>query len=224
MVKPMLRYLLAGSVCLLAMISAWAQDTNELNGKLDGQMYISPLGTYRIVLPILPELGGNVSDTENVVVFKDKFNVHISLGCFPQDATQRWEHSTRGSKNYLTYFFGALVFPDFQKSYPGARLESADFIPELMDGALLVHTLLPGGSMFPHRYRNITGDEPIPVAKRANLVFVRHGHVYVISMELAERAIEGSAYRRTAEEENALLRERLDTLLNGMYFNRPAAK
>ena len=175
-----------------------------------------------MAVPVLPELGGSIQDTPNVVTFQDAFNMHASIGCFPLDATQRWELATRGLADYLTYFFETFVFADFQQAFPGSRIESASFSPDLMHGAYTAFTLLPGGSMFGDRHAGLDRDESPPVAKRGNLVFVRDNFIYIISTELAERVIERSTYRKTIAEEDAILRQRLVDLTRKIEFTRPA--
>jgi len=194
-----------------------------LTGRLENRVYISPTGTFRIAMPVLPELGGTVIDTANVVTFQDNYNVHVSIGAFPQDATQRWEFSTRGTQDYLVYFFSNYVMSDFQQMFPGASVESAQYSPDLLNGSLLTYTLLPGGSMFDDKHAIAGPSETPPVAKRGNLVFVRNGYIYVISTELAERVIERRTYHKTAAEEDEILRKRLADIVKKMEFTRPPA-
>jgi hypothetical protein len=193
-----------------------------LIGRVDGRMYISPTGYFRIPIPVLPELGGTISDTDNVVTFQDSFTVHVSIGVFPQDATQRWELSTRGLRDYLAYFFGTYVMPDFQNAFPGGKVESVGFSENVMGGALIAYTLLPGGSMFAGKSSILGTTENAPVAKRGNLIFVRNNVIYVITTELAERVTERSAYKKTKAEEDTILRDRLVDLAQKMEFARPA--
>ncbi len=111
--------------------------------------------------------------------------------------------------------------PDFQQHTPGAKIESARFLPGTQDGALIVYTLLPGGSMFADRV-SLTGEpDPSLVAKRGNLLFIKNGHIFVISTELAERVIEHSTYHKTTAEEDELLRTRLLELLGSIEFSNP---
>jgi hypothetical protein len=194
-----------------------------LTGRLEGRVYISPTGTFRIAVPVLPELGGTVIDTANVVTFQDGFNVHVSIGVFPQDATQRWELSTRGTQDYLVYFFSNYVMSDFQQMFPGASIESAQYSPVLLNGALFTYTLLPGGSMFDDKHAIVGPSESPPVAKRGNLVFVRNDYIYVISTELAERVIERRTYKKPTAEEDEILRKRLADIVMKMEFTRPPA-
>jgi hypothetical protein len=209
----------------LGAATAFAQSgepAQGLSGRIDGRTYIAPSGVYRIPIPVLPELGGTITDTDNVVTFQDTFNAHISIGVFPQDATQRWELSTRGLKDYLTYFFGTYVMPDFQNAFPGGKVESVGFSETVMGGALIAYTLLPGGSMFAAKSSILGGDEIPLVAKRGNLIFVRNNVIYVITSELAERVTERSAYKKTRAEEDELLRDRLIDLARKIEFARPA--
>lgn len=221
----MTRPLLAVFALTAASLCAQPEEQpSALQGQLDGKYYVAPGGVYRIAIPVMPELGGKVNDTPNVVTFQDDFNVHISIACFPQDATQRWELSTRGIKDYLIYFFGNVVLPDFQRMLPGASVESAKFAPGVMDGGLLVYTLLPGGSMFGNQTAAFAKPDKPLIAKRGNLLFVHRGHIYVISTELAERVLERSNYHKTTAEEDELLRQRLIDLSDKIGFSTEAAK
>ncbi|HVT74629.1 MAG TPA: hypothetical protein VHD61_15960 [Lacunisphaera sp.] len=214
---------LFAAVVLGALLGAGARaEVAGLVGRMDGDTYVSPTGEFRFPSPVLPELGGTVSDTANVVTFSDNFNVHISIACFPQDATQKWELETRERRDYLLYFFTTFVLADFQARFPGAKIESARYVPGLMDGALIAYALLPGGSAFETRNRILGTPDADPVtAKRGNLLFVRRGHVYIVSTELAERVTERSTYALTPEKEDALLSDRLTTLAGRFVFTAP---
>lgn len=212
---------------LLLLISAplFAQQPaapNSLVGRVEGRTYLSPTGAFRVAIPVLPELGGRITDTANVVTFQDSFSVLCTIAAFPMDATQRWEHSTRGPKDYLAYFFANFVMPDFQETFPGARAESAVFAPSIGGGSLLVYVLLPGGSMFVNKLAFVSDAEKLPEAKRGNLVLVRNGWIFVLSVELAERVIERSSYNKTQVEEDEILRQRLTDLLEKITFTAPA--
>jgi hypothetical protein len=215
----MLRFTLA----LLCATVALVARGQPLQGKIDGNSYVSPTGMFRVVIPVLPELGGEITDTPNVVTFQDDFNVHVSIAAFAQDATQRWELSTRGAKDYLIYFFSNFVLADFKQTFEGVAIESAKFIPGMLDGALITYLLVPGGSMFADLVPN-WGTGRVPVAKRGNLLFVRNGHVFVISIELAERVTEGKSFGKTTAEEDEILRNRLNDIVGKMTFAKlPAA-
>ena len=209
----------------LALVLAFAPcllPAQGIEGRIEGRTYVSPTGLFKVTIPVLPELGGDLTDTPNVVTFQDDFNVHVSIAAFPQDATQRWENSTRGAKDYLVYFFTNYVLSDFRQNFEGVQIESAKFVPGTMDGSLLTYLLVPGGTMFPERVQPLGGDA-VPVAKRGNLLFVRNSFVYVISIELAERVIEGKAYGKTTEEQDEILRKRLVEMIDKITFTAPAA-
>jgi hypothetical protein len=202
--------------------SATAQEARAkgLAGSVSGNLYISPTGAFSIEIPVLPALGGAVTDTPKAVIFQDNFGLQVSVGAFAQDATQKWELSTRGTKDYLTYFLGNYVLPDFRGYCPKTTVESAVFTPEVMDGAVFAFLLMPGGSMF--EVQNVFGRPAAePVAKRGNMIFVKNGFTFVISTELSERVTEGSSYKKTAEEENRILRARLLGIVQKMQFSAP---
>lgn len=188
-------------------------------GRLEDDRYVSPTGEFKIASPVLAELGGRITDTENVVTFSDQFNTHISIACFPLDASQKWELETRGRRDYLLYFFTSFVQPDFQARFPGATIATARFVRELLEGALITFSLLPGGSSFEGRNRVLDAPPDNPVtAKRGTLLFVRNRHIYVLSTELAERATQRTTYNKTVEQEDLLLTERLTALTARLIF------
>jgi len=201
-----------------AAVAATAQE-NAMVGKVEGDNYVSPTGEFKVQLPVLPELGGTIADTENVVTFSDNYNTHISIACFELDAAQKWELDTRGLRDYLLYFFNSFVLADFKARFPKSTIESARFMPDLMGGTMITFALMPGGSYF--EAKNRVGEEtpadPV-TAKRGTLLFVRARHIYVVSAELAERATQRSTYKQTVEQENQLLTERLTTLLGRFTF------
>ena len=218
----MLRFLPLLLVLTTAPLVAQSGYSNPaLNGRIEGKTYLSPTGTFKVAIPVLPELGGRIVDTESAVTFQDNFNVFVTIAAFPLDATQRWELATRGKKDYLTYFFGNFVMPDFQRTFAGASVEEAKYAPSIMDGWLLAYLLLPGGSMFSHKLTFRAPDSPPPVAKRGNLIVTHDDWIFIISTELTERALEGDAYQKTPQQENDLLRQRLVELLGKMQFTPP---
>jgi len=198
------------------------QPTPGLVGGIIGEHYIAPGGLYRVKIPVLPQLGGTISDTGNVVVFRDDYSVHVSIGAFVLDATQRWELSTMEREDYLNAFFTTLVMPDFERMFPSSQIETTHYDAEQLGGAVFCVTLLPGGSMFPPPFAEVrTEGDALPVAKRGNLIFAQHGIVYVLSTELTERMQSGKNYNKTPEEENALLVARLNAVLATMEFAEP---
>lgn len=207
------------SVLLVCGLAASALHGAPLVGRMEGETYISPTGEFRIRAPVLPELGGTIEDSDSVVTFHDDFGTHLSIACFDLDATQRWELDTRGLRDYLLYFFTDIVLANFQSRFPGSQVESARFLPELFDGALIAYALLPGGSNFAEPSSVVDGGTPTAVvAKRGSLLFVRHRHVYVVSLELAERATQRSTYNLTTAQENDQLSSRLTAAVGRMTF------
>jgi hypothetical protein len=213
------------TLSLSLLCTLHAQDNpRSLVGVIQGDKYVSPTGAFSVTIPVLPELGGSISDTDNVVSFQDAYTTHQSIACFKMDATQHREEETRGRKEYLIWFFTNFVQADFQQRYPGASIESAHFLHNVQSGTLLTYNLLPGGSMFALKAEGF-GKDHSPLAKRGNLVFIQNDFVYVISIELVEKALERSSFTKTVAEEDAILRTRLLKFLDKITFpvSTPAA-
>jgi len=199
--------------------AAAAPVQTPLAGEIQGNMYVAPTGAYSVEIPIYQQLGGTITDTPYVVTFQDSFSTHISIAAFPQDATERWKLETNGPKEYLKDFFVHYVARDFFRTNKHAKVqENARFVPGILGGAFISYILLPGGSMFFNSAFSIAANSQIPTAKRGNMIFVKNGYVYVISTELAERATEGTAYHKTSDEEDAILRDRLIDVTRKMHF------
>lgn len=211
------------SILLLTGSVAYAQvgTPGPLAGTIDAGVYTSPTGAFKMEVPVLAELGGVVTDTDKVVTFHDDFGLQITVGVFAQDASLRWEYSTRGPKDFLIYFFTNFVLTDFKHFCPATQVETAGFSPDFLDGALFTYLLLPGGSMFAEHSEFGKADD-VPVAKRGNLVFVKNGYTFVISSELSERVTQGSRYGKSPAEENQILRNRLIGIAKKIQFLKQA--
>jgi hypothetical protein len=214
--------LVLGLPLVLAAQTPGLNDPSILAGQVAGDTYLSATGLFRIAVPVRPELGGNITDTPNVVTFADSFTTHITIAVFPLDATQRWELSTGTKKDYLVKFFSGFLLADFREKFPGASVESATFLPTVQDGALLVYALLPGGSMFNQRIVLFGASDNLPIAKRGNLLFVKGDNIFILSSEIAERATERSLYTKTTAQEDEILKDRLLGVLGQMRFTSAA--
>ncbi|MBA4137642.1 MAG: hypothetical protein C0518_10030 [Opitutus sp.] len=222
---PCLPVLLAGCT-LAAAMSAQELPTAGLYGEVRNGNYTANAGRFRLPVPVLPELGGKVFDTENVVTFTDDVSTHVSVAAFPLDMSNKWELETRGRKDFLTYFYTEHVFANFTQRFAGVANERSLFTPELRGGALLVFTLLPGGSAFQGKGNVVDTSAAPPVAKRGTLLFVEREMIFILSSELAERVTQRSAFQKTADEENEILRGRLIELAQRLQIPapRPPAK
>jgi hypothetical protein len=195
------------------------EEADNIIGAVEGDHYISPTGAFRITIPVIPELGGQITDNANVVTFQDAFGEHASIGCFPMNDNLRAEETKRGSrKEFLVWFFQNFIQADFARSVPGASAEpNARFINGTQGGAFFAQLLLPNGSVFAERVF-VFPPRPQHVAKRGNLIFVNNDNIYVLSVELSERVFEFSTYNKTAAEEEEMLRKRLTELLGSITF------
>jgi len=195
-----------------------------LVGAIDNKNnYIAPTGAYRIRIPVYPELGGEINDTQNVATFQDAFGEHYSIGAFPMNGEFLAKDATRGRKDFLDWFFQNYIEADFHRSIPATTHEpNARFNAGTQGGALFTILNIPNGSVYMDRVFVFPPKTPV-IAKRGNLLFVRDGYLFVLSTELYERVFEHSTWNKTPAEEEAILRQRLNDLLAHMVFTKPSA-
>lgn len=203
--------------------AADAAPSRRLLGKVSGDRYFSPTGTFSMPLPELDEETGIVMDTPNIVVFRDRVATIITVAAFKMPPDERWNFETSNAKDYTVHFLKEFVIADFKEQFPETTPESAVFLPDLLGGTLLGYLSMPGGSAFDVDaiVRNHPDTKP-PAAKRAAMIFVRDGWVFVLSSELAERITEMSTYILTTKDEDRILRERLLRTVNSLEFLPPA--
>jgi hypothetical protein len=222
-IRP-LCFLLPVAFLIAAPLSAQDEDQEQqqqapaLYGTVDeNYVYTAPGGHYQIAAPVLPELGGTIQDTPGVVTFRDPYGVHVVIACLPFEDSLRDELTKRGRKDFLSWFFVNHIQPQYQHAFSATSAESAKYLPSVMDGTVLVMNLVPGGSAFADRVFLKEG-EPVPVAKRGSLLFIKNDNIFVLSTELYERVLKRDTFHKTPQEEDDILRTRLLALLGKMSF------
>ncbi len=218
--RLIVHWVLAWSGAAAVLPVANAQQTGFLYGLLENNRYRAPNGEYTLSLPLRIELGGEVVDTPEVVTLQDHVSLHASVACFGLNLGLKRQDETLGRRDFLVSFFREHVHPQFSQRFEGARIESARFTPELLNGALFVYNLLPGGSMFGERVATLP-DGSSPIAKRGNLLFLHNNHIYVLSIELAEKVLDPAGFVMDEEEQNEVLHQRLIELVGRMTFRNP---
>lgn len=210
---------------LLSVVSSLGAQVDHvaLLGRLEDNRYVSPQGSYSITLPIQLELQGTVTDTPEVVTFQDDFRIHASIACFKMESPHDREIETRGRRDFLIWFFRQQVQTQFQRRFPGAKIAEARYMPEVLDGALMVFNLLPNGTMFtkPIGFAHST-EQPL-TAKRGSLLFLKGRHLYVISVELAELLRAESSTSESTENDHVRLRKELLDLVGRIKFSAAAS-
>ena len=191
-----------------------------LYGSVEDNRYLSPSGEYSITLPMQIETGGSLVDTPEVVTLQNELGLHASIACFGLNLSLKRQDENLGRRDFLAGFFRSQVQPQFTQRFKGSTIESARFAPDLFGGALFVYNLLPGGSMFGDR-APVGEDGAPPVAKRGNLLFLHNNHIYVLSMELADKVLDPAGFTLNIEEQDALLQKRLIGLVGRMNFRIP---
>lgn len=185
-------------------------------------IYEAPNGEFALKIPVLGELGGQVREFNGGVLFFDAFTTHIAVLHIPMDATQRWELSTQGAKDYLVNFFAGAILPQYRSTGKEITVQSAKFLPSRNNGTVLTYTIQDGGSFFNNRLAFFGESDVLPKAKRGHMVFIKNEALVVISVELGEKSTERSLYKATQAEEDEVLKNRLIEISDSIVFKSQA--
>jgi hypothetical protein len=213
------RLLVSCIALFTASLFAQEEEGPALLGTVDEETntYTAPGGHYRVAIPVLPELGGTIEDSPIVTDFRDAYGTHILIANVPLDAAMRAELEKSDRKEFLTRFYAQQGLADYQRTYPGSKLEAARYLPKLNDGTLFATVLVPGGSIF-RELLFLKEGETEPVSKRGSLLFIHNNRVFMITVDLYERMLKRDTFKKTPEEEDAILRDRLIDFLRKMNF------
>lgn len=214
--RPRRSLFLAIALALLAPLSA--QEDEGIYGAIDEyNQYISPGGFFTMPIPVLPELGGVVHDTPSVVTFRDMYGTHVFVGRVAIEEPLRTEFVSRPRKEFLAGAFATHILPQYSRLYEGTTTSVAKYLSTVHDGAVFVSALIPNGTSFADRVVLLEG-EAMPAAKRGFLVFIKNDELVIISTELYERVLLRDTFKKTPEEEDAILQRRLLALANSITF------
>jgi len=206
------------------MMAQNADQPAPLLGRVEVNTYIAPTGTFKIEIPISPLLGGNITDTENIVIFDDTYLTHVTIANYPLNPTEAWNLSTSSPKEYLLGFFGKQILRNYREAFKNVQIRvdpQARFLPTMYGGAFIAYLTIPGGSFFSSRVPRLVADAKPREAKYGVMLFVQKGYIFIISEEFAEHATEGSANHLSNEQEDTILRGRLLDLASKMEFTQP---
>ena len=218
-----MRFLIRFTWLVLAVAPLGAQvDPVALLGQIEDNRYIAPHGSYSITLPVQLDLQGTITDTREVVTFQDDFRIHASVACFKMESPHDREIETRGRRDFLIWFFRQQVQTQFQRRFPGAKIDEARYMPEVLDGALIVYNSLPNGTMFTKQVGLAHSTEQPIIAKRGSLLFLKGRHLYVVSAELAELLRDEEATVGSLEDDHIRLRKELLDLVGRITFTSAA--
>jgi hypothetical protein len=216
-----MRFLMRFAVTLLIALHLGAQPNDtSLLGRIEDNRYIAPHGNYSITLPVQIDLQGTVSDTPEVVTFQDDFRIHASVACFKMESPHDREIQTRGRRDFLIWFFRQQVQTQFQLRFPGSKIDEARYMPEVLEGTLIVFNSLPNGTMFTKPAGLTHSSEKQAIAKRGNLLFLNKRSLYVVSIELAELLSQDeNTASADREEDHTRLRKELLDLVGRITFS-----
>lgn len=146
------------------------------------KFYPSPLGNFRLQIPVEAEKGGKIQFQEGMVEFSDKFGTLLRIDYYSISQKQAKKIQSLGLKEYLPHVLLEKYVPwGIVANLPKSKVEHSEFIEEVMSGAYFILIHMPNVATVTHQESNGSGAKKN--AYRGVLIFKKHNFLYVVSKQ-----------------------------------------
>ncbi|MBN3949485.1 MAG: hypothetical protein HWQ38_24695 [Nostoc sp. NMS7] len=146
------------------------------------QIYQSPLGNFRVAIPVDPQQGGRIQSQEGVVGFSDDIGTLLRIDYYPFPLEQLEELESVGQEEYLqTILVDKYVPQAIFTNVPDASVEYSEYLEDTLRGAYYVLIDMPKGSTISKQENNGTAIRLD--AYRGLLTFISGEFLYIVSSQ-----------------------------------------
>ncbi|MDJ0695443.1 hypothetical protein [Mastigocoleus sp. MO_188.B34] len=146
------------------------------------KFYSSPLGNFRLEIPVRVDKGGKLQFQEGMVEFSDNFGTLLRIDYYSISQKQAKKIQSLGLKEYLPHVLLDKYVPwGIVANLPKSKVEYSEFIEQVMSGAYFILIYMPDVATVPHQESNGSGAKKN--AYRGLLIFKKHNFLYVVSKQ-----------------------------------------
>ncbi|HLO85217.1 MAG TPA: tellurite resistance TerB family protein [Nostocaceae cyanobacterium] len=146
------------------------------------QDYESPMGNFKVAVPINTEQGGRINSQEGTVSFTDDLGTFLRIDHYLLPPEQLDEIELVGSNKYLESILLYRYVPQAIIAHlPEATVKYAEYLPNILGGAYFVLIDMPKGSTISKQGNNGTGIRLD--AYRGTVAFVNGEFLYIVSSQ-----------------------------------------
>lgn len=143
--------------------------------------YESPLGNFRVPIPVETERGGRINEQENTVGFSDDFGTLLRIDYYSFPAEAEEELDSMGAEDFLKSLLGNYVSEGILDIVPGSQVLYEEYLEDVGDGAYFIVVDMPQGSTL-----SVQKGEGAAIranAYRGLISFVLEGFLYTVSSQ-----------------------------------------
>lgn len=146
------------------------------------KVYRSPLGNFRLEIPVLVEKGGKIQFKEGMVEFSDNFGTLLRIDYYSISRKEAKKLQSLGLKKYLPHVLLDKYVPwGIAANLPKSTVQHSEFIEQVMSGAYFALIHMPNVATVTHQESNGSGAKKN--AYRGLLIFKKHNFLYVVSKQ-----------------------------------------
>ena len=178
------------------------------------KVYRSPLGNFRLQIPVDAQKGGKIQFQEGMVEFSDKFGTLLRIDYYSISQKQAKKIESLGLEKYLPHVLLDKYVPwGILANLPESKIEHSEFIEQIMSGAHFVLIHMPNVATVTHQENNGSGAKKN--VYRGLLIFKKHNFLYVVSKQ---HHLEDSKSFKDIEPQAEKIKQQIFDFVNTIEF------
>jgi len=144
--------------------------------------YDSPLGNFKVPIPVDPHQGGKVQSQEGTVSFSNDEGIFFRIDYSSLPSKQMEEMEVIGQEEYLkSTLVNKYVPEEIVANLPEAQVEYNEYMSRILEGCYFVLLYMPGGSRIYKTGNNGTATKLD--AYRGLIAFINGDFLYIVSSQ-----------------------------------------
>jgi hypothetical protein len=181
---------------------------------LNEDIYESPLGNFRLPIPVTPEQGGKIQSQEGTVGFSDDLGTLLRIDYYSIPEEQIEEMRSLGQEKYLRSILLDKYIPQvIISNLPTSTVEYIEYCVYVMQGAFFALANMPGGATISKQENN--GHLQRLDAYRGLLILIERNFLYIFS---SQRCFFDGEPHNSIEEEAELIKDDILDFMDSIEF------
>jgi hypothetical protein len=196
------------------VLNAFAESEAEEDENENIDIYESPLGNFRLPIPVTPEQGGKIQSQEGTVGFSDDLGTLLRIDYYTIPDTQIEEMRSLGQEEYFQSILLHKYIPQvIVSNLPESTVIYTENCVDVIQGAFFALVNMPGGASISKQEQN--GHPQRLDAYRGLLIFLESNFLYIFS---SQRCFFDGETHNSIEEEAELIKADILDFIDSIEF------